>query len=242
MTGEYQLASIGLLWYGLRVGYSDSLEGSPPAVSKDHWWTYLREVPSTPVAVRGEREKFLFYDGAVNAPPPVLASWQDASREALVLKVRSFNDYPPVPEGATERWPEAFRRHGVLGSEKEPKSAPVPAIFVVQKLPGQEARGKVLADLGSEAEPPPVPLASLDLGGEALRARLSDVLTAQGLTPQETRSLVRTWEKEFFLTDGVRVITVLPQWLYHALLPIEIDPVPGEMVRVGLIWKECDGI
>jgi hypothetical protein len=31
---------------------------------------------------------------------------------------------------------------------------------------------------------------------------------------------------------------VIPQWLYDAMLPIEIDPQPGELVRVGIIWRE----
>jgi len=60
------------------------------------------------------------------------------------------------------------------------------------------------------------------------------------LTGAESMSLVKTWTPEFFETPGVRVITLLPPWIYEAALPLEIYPVPEETVRVGLVWAELD--
>ena len=65
------------------------------------------------------------------------------------------------------------------------------------------------------------------------------MLEERGLTPEEALSLVKTWEKEFFETPGLRVVTVLPRWIYDSVLPLRVFPVPGRVVRVGLIWREC---
>ena len=125
-----------------------------------------------------------------------------------------------------------------LESKKHFDSAPLPAVFLVSKWPGMGARGTVLEQLGSQAKGLPVPLASLSLEGAVLRQRLVQVLERQGLTGPEARALHVAWDREFFATDGLRALTVIPQWLYDAMLPIEIDPKPGELVRVGIIWRE----
>jgi len=62
------------------------------------------------------------------------------------------------------------------------------------------------------------------------------------LTAAEATSLVRTWTAEFFEAEGLRVITALPRDVDDTILPLRIVPVPGEIVRVGLIWRECDDL
>jgi hypothetical protein len=64
-------------------------------------------------------------------------------------------------------------------------------------------------------------------------------LEEAGLRRPQVDALLETFRDDFFETDGVRVITILPRVLYDRALPVEILPPPTKLVRVGLIWKEC---
>lgn len=242
MTGQgpVYFTGMGIEWCGLRVGYPDAVDGGPRPVPDGSWWSYLREVPCDSVALRGEREKFLFYDGAANVRSPVLVKWRDASRSAISLWTRSFGTYPAVAEGVRRAWLGGYRESDtVRESEEYPDAAPLPAVFVVLRKGGEPARGWVLENLGSQAGPLHVVLDSEGLSDGQLSERLTEKLRVEGLTAPEAKALLRTWEKEFFQDAGLRVITLLPRWFYDAMLPIEIHPAPGELRRVGLVLKEC---
>ncbi|MCZ6795033.1 MAG: hypothetical protein O7J95_15630 [Planctomycetota bacterium] len=235
--GSDVLGSVGLEWCGLRVGYEADLEGDLPEIDREHWWSRLRETRAASVAVRGERERFLFYDGSVNFPAPIRVRWSDASKRSLRLSVRNFGDYPDVPS-----YSEVWRRSWLSEAERERlrKTLPIPAVLVLRTRESGDTEGAVVRDLSPAKPPATVALEGLDLRGEELARRFQGLLEEQGLTDAEAHSLVRTWEKEFFATPGLRVITVLPQWIYDAVLPLRIFPAPGKTVRVGLVWKECD--
>ena len=232
-AGDLGIGSLGLEWCGLRVGYDPTLEGERPVALERSWWSFLREVPTSPVAVRGEAERFLFYDGVVDFPGPVFASWASDARDTLLLGARSFGEYPDF--STFDHWwiDEKIR-------DKLETTLPLPAVFVIRRSGDGDLRGTVLREVDPIDEPAVVRLNGLDLEGEELVDRFDEVLVAQGLTAQESRALVRTWRPEFFETSGLRVISVLPQWAYESLLPLELFPVPEELVRVGLIWRECD--
>lgn len=67
--------------------------------------------------------------------------------------------------------------------------------------------------------------------GELGRA-LEEALVENGLYEKEARSMVRTWEKSWFHTPGVRVLYVVPRGWTDGLLPLTVDPRPDELVRV----------
>ncbi|MBI4606363.1 MAG: hypothetical protein HY721_30730 [Planctomycetes bacterium] len=240
-SGADDLIGLGLEWRGLRVGYGAAVEGEPPPLPETagqgpgSWWARLRRVPSTPVALRGGREGFLFYDGSMRLASPVLVAWADASRRALRVRTRDFLALPRL-----EDWPrfllDALKSHG---EEHRPATGHVPGAFVVRKDAGRPARGRLLANLPSRSAPATVPLDALDLEGEALEAKLLEVLAAEGLTREEATALVDVWRPELLAAEGLRVLTVLPRWLYDAVLPIEVVPAPVELVRVGVLWKDC---
>jgi hypothetical protein len=92
------------------------------------------------------------------------------------------------------------------------------------------------------SDPIRVPLERLPLGEDELAQHLARVLEQEGLTHEEAGSLLATWREDFFATRGRRIVTVMPQWMYQAVVPLEVFPVPEEMVRVGLVWKELDAL
>ena len=231
--------AIGLEWRGLRVGFGEELEAElrPLSASEERssWWQRLREVPAATVAFRGEAESFLFYDGSIDLPAPVQVRWADASRKALSIRTLDFLSLPKP-----EHWPGKDPRTVVARGEPfPPPTAHFPAVFVVSKSEGRLARGRAIRHLGSNALPTAVPLDDLDLEGDALVDELRDVLIAEGLTAEEAASMVDVWRDELFVASGLRVLTVLPRWLYDAVLPLEMLPAPEELVRVGVVWKEC---
>jgi hypothetical protein len=234
--GSLRLAGLGLEWCGLRIGHDPALEAKPAAVPPGSWWSALRDVPASPVAIRGESERFLFYDGAVPLPPPVRVRWADAARSALLVDVPSFEAQRDLDGGVAvlEKWRPQEERTYLS------RLLPVPAVLVIRKLEGREAEGAVVESLEPAGPTRPVSLESLDLRGAALAARFLAVLEAQGLDAAEAEPLVRTWRREFFEEEGLRAITVLPRWIYEAALPLMVLPAPEEIVRVGLVWKELD--
>jgi hypothetical protein len=239
LRDDPMLADIGLEWCGLRIGYPAALEAPLPAAADGHWWSALRQAGGALAGARGESERFVFYDGALAFPGPAFPSWADASRQALRIAIRSFDEYPdaPAPSVLESRWwlTEAER-------ERARERGPIPALLVVEKRGGADARGAVLESLLPEDPPRLVPLSSLTEGRDALRERLQAILECQGLREAEARSLLDTWDAEFFEADGLRLITVLPQWLYDALLPAEVFPLPERFVRVGVVTMRCDGL
>ena len=234
--GASVLGSVGLEWCGLRVGYAAELEPPAPMVEDGHWWQRLRRVPSATVARDGEADTLLFYDGSVNMPSSVIARWTSPERTVLALQVRDFTQYPdrPTKVGVYDRWWLRDKEKAGLR-----RLRPLPAVFVIHKVDGREAVGTVREGLASKSGVTNVKLDELSLEGEALVSALRDRLEGQGLTAAEADSLLQVWDAEFFRDSGTRLVTVLPQWIYDAHLPLRVYPVPAKTARVGLILTDC---
>jgi hypothetical protein len=237
--GEVAFDGLGLEWCGLRVGFPASLEVARPAVPSSGWWRHLREVPASPVAVRGESEGFLFYDGSASIPPPVRVSRPGEAPDDLSVEALPFDRYPDSPTAS-----QVNASWWLTDAEKQRirMTLPIPAVLVVRVGEGGALAGTVLTDLEPRDGPARVSLSGLRIEGEALVARFRGILEAQGLAGPEAESLVQTWRTEFFATPGIRVLTVLPRWMYDAVLPMTVLPYPGEIARVGIVWKECEGL
>jgi len=74
---------------------------------------------------------------------------------------------------------------------------------------------------------PPVLTGSVD----ALCGDLEGVLVGQGLYPDETHAMVETWRDSWF-EEGSRLIYLVPRGFIDHVLPLTINPVPGQIVRV----------
>ena len=76
-------------------------------------------------------------------------------------------------------------------------------------------------------------LAPPELDGDLSRIRgaLEQMLVAEGLFPREARAMVETWRDSWF-EAGTRLFYVVPPRVVDALLPLEIDPAPAQVVRV----------
>ena len=74
---------------------------------------------------------------------------------------------------------------------------------------------------------PPVLTGSVD----SLYGDLEEILVGQGLYRDEAHAMVETWKDSWF-EEGSRLIYIVPRGFIDNVLPLTIDPAPGQIVRV----------
>jgi len=74
---------------------------------------------------------------------------------------------------------------------------------------------------------PPVLNGSLD----SLYGDLEEILVGQGLYRDEAHAMIKTWKDSWF-EEGSRLIYIVPRGFIDNVLPLTIDPAPGQIVRV----------
>jgi hypothetical protein len=109
----------------------------------------------------------------------------------------------------------------------------LPAVFVLNLHDEgalYESLGAIPAG-GSVVTTPSPKEIDLDLYVDTAAAGVAEALVASGLYADESRAMVDTWRRSYFLTPGLRVLYVVPRAWTDALLPITISPEPDELVR-----------
>jgi hypothetical protein len=66
---------------------------------------------------------------------------------------------------------------------------------------------------------------------DSLYGDLEDILVGQGLYRDEAHAMVETWKDSWF-EEGSRLIYIVPSGFIDRVLPLTIDPEPGQIVRV----------
>jgi hypothetical protein len=74
-------------------------------------------------------------------------------------------------------------------------------------------------------------LPSVDGEFAAPLSELEQILVAHGLYPKEAKAMVETWRDSWF-EEGTRVFYIAPQSAIDAILPLDVKPVPADVVRV----------
>ena len=212
------------VWSGLRAGYPAALEPALSVMDGASTWQARRSVPAQPVSLRGVTERFVHYDGIVAAQSPLVVAWADAARQSLTLRHRSPRFYPETDWVAS-----------AIVADVDSSSA-LNAIVVHVTQDGSVRGGKIRLAPKVD-EPLRVPLEELSLSNEELQRTLRDWID---LPETQLNALLPRWETKWFSTPGTRVVTVLPRWVIDAVLPIEVAPRPGVLVRTGLAVTECD--
>lgn len=96
-----------------------------------------------------------------------------------------------------------------------------------------ERRGKRVGYRLVDAPTNEVVLQPPDLSGnlESLLGDLERILVDQGLYPDEAHAMVATWRDSWF-EEGSRLIYIVPSGFVDQILPLTIEPVPSQIVRV----------
>ena len=66
---------------------------------------------------------------------------------------------------------------------------------------------------------------------DSLYSDLEEILVGQGLYRDEAHAMVQTWKDSWF-EEGSRLIYIVPRGFIDKVLPLTIDPAPGQIVRV----------
>jgi hypothetical protein len=66
---------------------------------------------------------------------------------------------------------------------------------------------------------------------DSLYNDLEEILVGQGLYWDEAHAMIETWKDSWF-EEGSRLIYIVPRGFIDKVLPLAIDPVPGQTVRV----------
>lgn len=65
-----------------------------------------------------------------------------------------------------------------------------------------------------------------------LKEQLKVALMSSGLYADEAMSMINTWNKSYFHTEGERLLYILPQGWTEKILPMKVNPVPEKLTRV----------
>ncbi|HZS98694.1 MAG TPA: hypothetical protein VFA40_18060 [Terriglobales bacterium] len=113
--------------------------------------------------------------------------------------------------------------------------------LVVESLSGEEIPNAILFERRGErvgyrltgaltdatTVDPPVLKGSVD----SLCGDLEEILGGQGLYRDEAHAMIETWKDSWF-EEGSRLIYIVPRGFVDKILPLTIDPLPGQIVRV----------
>jgi hypothetical protein len=194
------------------LGTSAKRPREVPEVATDDPWQFAREVDASWLRTRPrsapgrdgpvEAERYLFYRGLGHFPLPLRVT-MDHDDVAVLWNESDVTLSPSVFYEI-----RGDRGRMVLTDEVAPGHA------VKAVLRGGEHWGPV-----SDIE-------------RKLQAVVENRLEKTGLRKDEARAMVRTWSRSWFRSEGTRVLWFVPRETTDALLPLSIDPVPDEMVRV----------
>jgi hypothetical protein len=66
---------------------------------------------------------------------------------------------------------------------------------------------------------------------DSMSRDLQEILTSQGLYPDEARAMIETWRQSWF-EEGSRLFYIVPSGFLNQILPLTIHPAPSQTVRV----------
>jgi hypothetical protein len=195
----------------------DGLDQIPP-VAGDDPWAFARIPDSNVIRTSGrkhprlgpsEAEKFIFYRGLGRFTLPIAARTETGYRVTLT-------------NSGGEPIRHLFAVHVDRGVGR--------FAYVPEAPAGRET---AIDALGLEKAAPVGDMVA------RLMPALKSKLVAEGLYEAEAEAMVRTWERSYFHTEGLRILYILPPKAVDAVLPIAFDPAPRELVRVLVGRLEC---
>lgn len=204
--------------------HADALKRIPEVKSRGEHYRHAREVPAAwifkgrasmfedapDVDVNKDSDKFIFYRGAGDALPPYSTRVDDKG----VFEMRHTVDGGAIEvafalsvDGNQARWARVPR---LPATNREDMTTFSAFSYVTLEKPA-EAVDKVATELS---------------------AALVEELARAGLTSDEARAMVATWQGHWFREPGTRILAILPRKYVDEVLPLTITPKPQKVDRV----------
>lgn len=210
-------ADVGLRWQTLFVSPErlDWMELKPVTDETYRWWERLRAVDCSWVSNRGESERFVYYDGPTRLASPVVVSHESGEIEVVSPSERMIRAEPPFP----------LQRMMVL----------------IDVVDGHASASKQTHGFLPDDSSFTISDSELPIKGEEVEKALLDSLMEFGLNRDEAMGLIDCWRPQFLEKDGLRLLTVFGGREYDLLCPMDIQPTPTELCRVGIVLTELGG-
>ena len=113
--------------------------------------------------------------------------------------------------------------------------------LVIKNLNGDEIPSAILFErrgqrvgyrsIGTLTDETTVDLPALTGTVDSLYSDLEEILVGQGLYRDEAHAMIETWKDSWF-EEGTRLIYIVPRGFIDDILPLTIDPAPGQILRV----------
>jgi hypothetical protein len=180
---------------------------------------------------------------SVAVSPNLVASFPHDHHGKQYYAARETSAAPLVVKTETGEQQEKFLFYRGVSTFSPPVSAtmsPEGALHITNLAPDEipsvilfERRGDKLGYRLGGALPSEMSLDPPELTStfESLSRDLEDILTSQGLYPDEARAMIATWRESWF-EEGSRLFYIVPPAFVNTILPLTINPAPSETVRV----------
>lgn len=191
-----------------RLSVDGSIEWNRVAVSSSLAGEFPREAqPNRYYAARETGSSPLRVHAGTEEQQEKFLFYRGVSASPLPISVRVTGDGKLVVES--------------LGEEEIPNA-------ILFERRGERVGYRVIGALTDAATVDP-PL--LNGSVESLCADLEEMLVGQGLYRDEAHAMIETWKNSWF-EEGSRLIYIVPSGFIDRVLPLTIDPAPGQIVRV----------
>ena len=232
------IQAIGVRWQHLIVSPRRESWMIEEAVAPEFkWWSELRQVNSAWVSNGFESEKFIYYDGPTKLPSPLHLSktWQGKHAEyvgvysALNQSVSSASQLQQ-PLGLLVRVANGkLTGKRILFESTEISAAKLAPLK--KKLAAELTGLRTTTPLSKEFD--------LDQAS-VLKEFVALLKIKNGLNADEAQGLFQSWKKQFFETEGTRLIVRIRREDYDFQCPLKVTPPPTQLARVGLILTELE--
>lgn len=168
------------------------------------------QIPAAAERQLSQVEKFIFYRGSGNSPPP----YRGAVNAQGLVRLTSLPATPGIKSAVALRVDArglSWAALPALPSAKDSQSSEVTV-----SLDGPEVSRSVAA----------------------LKQHLHGSLSVAGLTVAEATAMMATWESTWFQEKGTRILALPGQAWVNTLLPLTLTPTPKKLVRVFVLRLE----
>ena len=218
------ITGLGLHWQSVIVSPTKLSWMKLPKVDPDPkyaWWSELRDVPCSWVSNLIESERFLYYDGPTLAKSPIDIRYKPDEIEITNQKIFER------PDGF-KNWSDPTRFSPIT------KPTEQRVCFYIRVNEDGVSGGSFNQMLDLKVD-----LTKLKLDNEdQLKQKMLAALQKAGLNEGESAGLLKCWTPAFFETPGQRVVFMLHRSEYDLMCPMDMQPKPTEIARVGLVLTE----
>ncbi len=201
-----------------------ALKRIPEVKGRGEHYRHAREVPAAwifkggrsalntvpPDEVKWDADKFIFYRGTGETIPPYSVRVNNKG----VFEMRHLGEGDAIEvafalsvDGSQARWSRLPKLPAT--NREDPTSFAAFSYVALEK-----------------------PAMSLDKAEAELRSVMVEELHRAGLTLEEAKAMVATWQGHWFREPGSRILAILPRKYVEAVLPLTITPKPRKVERV----------